>query len=73
VGYVAKKLDWPTTPIILGFILGPMLEAALRPTLTLSGGSIFILFSRPISLGFILLTLLLVAFRFYLRRVEKRG
>ncbi len=72
VGYLAKKLDWPTTPIILGFILGPMLEAALRPTLTLSGGSIFILFSRPISLGFILLTFLLVAFRFYLRRVEKR-
>jgi putative tricarboxylic transport membrane protein len=73
VGYLAKKFDWPLPPLILGFILGPKLEGYLRPSLSMSGGSIAIFFTQPISLGFILLTSLLVAIRVYLAKAEKAG
>jgi putative tricarboxylic transport membrane protein len=73
VGYLAKKFDWPIPPLLLGFILGPKLEGYLRPSLSMSGGSMTIFFTRPISLGFILLTFLLIGIRFYLRKVEKTG
>jgi putative tricarboxylic transport membrane protein len=66
-GYAAKKLDWPIPPVILGFILGPMFVTALGGALTISGGSIFI-FSSPISLSFLLLTLLLVCIKLYFRK-----
>ncbi len=61
VGYVMKVRGWPIAPLILGFILGPMLEQGLRQTLQLSGGSLYILMTRPIALLFIVLT---VAFPF---------
>jgi len=73
MGYMAKKFDWPTPPLLLGFILGPKLEGYLRPSLSVSGGSMAIFFTRPISLGFILLTFLLIGIRFYLRKIEKTG
>jgi putative tricarboxylic transport membrane protein len=68
VGYIAKKGDWPIPPLILGFILGPMFEGALRPSLTKSGGSILIFFTQPISLSFIVLTLSLIVLKIYLTR-----
>ena len=73
VGYLAKKFDWPIPPLILGFILGPKLEGYLRPSLSMSDGSISIFFTQPISLGFILLTSLLVGIRFYVGKVGKTG
>jgi putative tricarboxylic transport membrane protein len=71
VGYLARKFDWPIPPLLLGFILGPKLEGYLRPSLSMSGGSIAVFFTQPISLGFILLTSLLIALRFYLGKAEK--
>ncbi len=65
-GYAARKMDWPIAPVVLGFILGPMFEAALRPTLTLSGGSLSILFTRPISLIFLMLTVLVITLKLFL-------
>ena len=46
LGYLMKKTNWPTPPLILGFILGDMLEQNLRATLQMSGGSIGMLMSR---------------------------
>ena len=40
LGYLMKKRHWPSTPMILGLILGPMLEQSLRQSLELSGGSL---------------------------------
>lgn len=49
-GYFAEKLDFEPAPLLLGFILGPMMEVALRQSLILSKGTGFaIFFSRPIS------------------------
>jgi putative tricarboxylic transport membrane protein len=59
-GYVMKKRDWPIAPLILGFILGPLLEQHFRASLQESGGSLLIFMQRPISTVFILLGVILI-------------
>ena len=54
LGYAMKKLDFPTAPLVLGMVLGYRWELALRQSLMLSGGSIGILFTRPISAAILL-------------------
>ncbi len=61
VGYAMKARNWPAAPLILGFILGPMLERYLRGSLQMSGGSAEIFLNRPIAAGFLLLTVLVLA------------
>jgi len=48
-GYLLRKFNYEPAPLILAFVLGPMLEINLRHSLTLSGGSFSIFFTRPIS------------------------
>ena len=47
VGYLMRKLDYPTGPLVLGLVLGDLMEKSLRQSLMMSQGSISILF-RPI-------------------------
>ncbi|HXF54913.1 MAG TPA: tripartite tricarboxylate transporter permease [Hyphomicrobiaceae bacterium] len=49
LGWLMKRYDWPAAPMILGLVLGPLFETALRQSLTLSHGSGVIFFTRPIS------------------------
>jgi putative tricarboxylic transport membrane protein len=49
VGYVFLRLDLDPAPLMLGFILGPMLEENFRRALLLGHGSFEVFFSRPIS------------------------
>ncbi len=49
LGWAMKRHGWPAAPLILGLVLGPMFETALRQSLTLSHGSGMIFLSRPIS------------------------
>lgn len=60
VGYVMKKKGWPVAPLILGFILGPLLEQHFRASLQGSGGSMFIFLQRPICATFIVLGVVLI-------------
>lgn len=60
IAYVAIKADYPIAPMVIAIILGQILESQLRIALTVSKGSILPLFTSPISLVFILLTLLSV-------------
>lgn len=50
LGYFMRKLDYPLAPVILGLVLGDLLEQALRQTLMISGGSLMPLIQSPISL-----------------------
>ena len=59
-GYVMKKWEWPIAPLILGFILGPLMEQHLRASLQGSGGSILIFIQRPICTVFIVLGVVLI-------------
>ena len=52
LGYVLRKLDVPTVPIILGILLGRHMEDALRSAMVLSDGDWTYLFSSWIAIGF---------------------
>jgi len=60
-GYIFKKLKYPLAPLVVALVLGDMTEQALRQSLIMSQGSPAIFFTRPISLVFILATVLLFA------------
>jgi putative tricarboxylic transport membrane protein len=60
VGYVLRKLEFETAPIVLGLVLAPMMEMSLRQALALSGGRYEIFVTRPISLGLLLIGAVLV-------------
>ncbi len=49
VGYAFKKLDIPTAPLVLTFVLGPLMERGLRQSLEMSNGEFSILLTRPLS------------------------
>jgi putative tricarboxylic transport membrane protein len=53
-GYVALKLDCEPAPLILGFVLGPMMEENLRRALLISRGDPMVLVEEPISLAFLI-------------------
>jgi len=65
-GYILKKLDFPLAPALLTFILTPMLEKSLFRSLVMSQGDITILLTRPISLIFLILAIVIL-FVFTLR------
>jgi TctA family transporter len=60
LGYVFAKLDCQPAPLILGYVLGPMLEENLRRALLMSEGSFAVFFTRPISLVFLVVSALLL-------------
>ncbi len=51
IGYLFRKIDVPTVPIILGILLGNRMEDNLRRSMVISDGDWTILFSSPISIG----------------------
>lgn len=59
-GFFMRKLDYPPAPLLIGFILGPMLENSLRQSLIMFNGHFSIFFQRPISLGFLTITAITV-------------
>ncbi|MDD5479130.1 tripartite tricarboxylate transporter permease [Rhodoferax sp.] len=61
IGYVFIKLDMEPAPLLLGFILGPMMEENLRRALLLSRGDWSVLVTRPLSGGLLLAALVLLA------------
>ena len=51
LGFLLRKLDVPTVPIILGILLGNHMEDNLRRAMVISGGDWTILFSSPLAIG----------------------
>lgn len=62
LGLLLKKLSVPTTPLIIGFILGQMTEENLRRALQASNGDISVFFTRPISLAFLVVAAVFVVY-----------
>ena len=59
-GYLMRKLDFPSAPLILGVVLGGAMERALRQSLMMSDGSLSILVARPVSAVMLSLALLIL-------------
>jgi putative tricarboxylic transport membrane protein len=60
VGLLMKKFEFEPAPLVLAFVLGPLLETALRRSLILSDGSFFIFIQRPLSAAFILFSVVVL-------------
>ncbi|MBP1776509.1 MAG: protein of unknown function transrane [candidate division NC10 bacterium] len=58
LGYAMKKLEYPIVPLILGMVLGTLVEKSLRQALVLSAGSFDVFYTRPITVVFLLIALL---------------
>jgi putative tricarboxylic transport membrane protein len=73
LGYGMRRAGFPLAPVILGVVLGPLMERSLRRSLALSGGDWTVLFSSPITLAFWAAAVLGVAGPAVLRRVRRPG
>jgi putative tricarboxylic transport membrane protein len=60
MGFVMRLMNVALIPCVLGFVLGPMMELMLRRSLAISQGDPFIFFTRPVSCGLLILSLLLL-------------
>jgi len=60
LGYVCMKLECEPAPMILGFILGPLMEENLRRAMLLSRGDPTVFITKPISAGFIIASVILL-------------
>ncbi len=60
LGYLMKKFKYDGAPLVLAFVLGPILEQSLRRSLMISGGSFRIFFTRPIACATLGLAFLLL-------------
>jgi putative tricarboxylic transport membrane protein len=71
-GYYLNKNDYPLAPLVLGLILGPMMENNMRRALTISNGDFMIFLQKPISLAFLFVGLLWLVIPLILRMKGKK-
>jgi putative tricarboxylic transport membrane protein len=72
LGYILLRLKWPIVNLVMGVVLGEILETRLRESLSIGEGNPQIFFTRPISLTLIMLTVLIVIIPFYKDRRQAR-
>ncbi|RPJ36504.1 MAG: tripartite tricarboxylate transporter permease [Deltaproteobacteria bacterium] len=72
MGYLMKKFQYDAAPLVMAFVLGPMLEENVRQALLISQGSAFIFFQRPISSVFIITALIFLIIPQVLRFLKRR-
>jgi putative tricarboxylic transport membrane protein len=65
LGWVLRKLDFETAPIVLGVVLAPMIELSLRQSLAMSDGHYGIFVQRPIAATLLAIALTLVLLNLY--------
>jgi putative tricarboxylic transport membrane protein len=68
VGFGMRRLSMPIAPLVLGFLLGPLMEQSLRQSLALSGGNIITALGRPITLTLCIMAAIVVTATLILRR-----
>jgi putative tricarboxylic transport membrane protein len=74
VGYILRKYQYEEAPLVLAFVLGPMLETNFRQSMIISSGHLSVFFTRPIcGTAMVLSVLLLISACFsYYRRAKFR-
>lgn len=71
IGYIMRKTGFPLPPLVLAVILGPLLEQSFQQSLMMSGNSMGIFFSRPISLILIMVSLVILIYP-YLKSFQQK-
>jgi TctA family transporter len=65
LGYATRLLDFHIAPLLLGFVLGPLVEENFRRALLLADGNVLVFFVSPISAVFMALTAMLLAWTIF--------
>jgi len=68
VGFAMKTYDLPMAPLVLGLVLGPLLEKALVQTSALGDGSLAMLVQRPLSLGILVAAVIFMTVSLWMNR-----
>ena len=71
ISLVLRVIDYPMPPLILGFILGGMMEKNLRRALIINDGSYSFLWERPISLTLFIIMILIILMQVYQGLIKK--
>ncbi|WP_077002245.1 tripartite tricarboxylate transporter permease [Variovorax sp. KK3] len=73
LGVVMRRFDFPTAPVVVGMILGPLAEAQLRNAMSIGEGSPAVFFQRPMSIALVIIVLaVLILPRLAKRMSEKK-
>jgi len=72
IGYLFRRFGFEGAPLILAFVLGPILELSLRQSLMLSRGSFKIFFTRPISACAVIIAFLVLSSSLVTTRLKRR-
>jgi len=75
LGYALRKFQFDPAPLVLGLVIAPLLEQSLRQSLIMSNGNYTIFFTRPISLGLLIVCAILLglsAITFVLKQKDWR-
>jgi putative tricarboxylic transport membrane protein len=68
LGYLFRKFGYEPAPLVMAFILGPMLENSLRQSLLMSGGDFSIFLTRSISASSMIIALLILLSSIFLKK-----
>jgi len=71
IGYLMRKFDFPLAPVILGLVLGDLMEQSARQALMISGGSPGILFQSAIAKTLFVLAVLVVIGPYLLKKLRQ--
>lgn len=71
-GYILRKMNFPLSPLILGFVLGEMLEQSLRRSLSISNGEFNILWNSPISQCLLVMAVLVLVLPPIVKLIRKK-
>jgi putative tricarboxylic transport membrane protein len=72
IGYLFNKIQLDPSPLVVGFILGPQFETAMRQSLVMMGGDVAGIIFRPISGTLLLIAFLSLAFTITKYFLQKR-
>ncbi len=73
IGYILRLLECSPAPLLLGYVLGPLMEENVRRALLISRGDFMVFLERPISAVFITLTLLLLVWALWVTMRRPRA
>jgi putative tricarboxylic transport membrane protein len=72
IGYFLRRWKFPAAPLVIGVVLGPVIENNLRQSLMLFKGDLFLIIYRPIAMVFLSLAILFIGYRVLLLFLGKK-
>ncbi|EDW6270501.1 tripartite tricarboxylate transporter permease [Salmonella enterica subsp. enterica] len=73
LGYILRKMHFPMSPLILGFVLGEMLEQNLRRALSISNGNMAILWQSGVAKALLIMAIMVIVVPPVLRLIRKHS